>query len=503
MRGRDMNRCRRWHQPKRATLAAMLITALPATLGSPDSDLQKLCSLSAADVLSMPPLPLSVDATGRSSRPQLNPFCQPVRVDGLSPNSGPAARLLSAVGGVQLASGDAVEAQSQGDSSASTIRLVPIVIAPQIEPLLDPVANTIKANPLAASVADATFLAPTINAEPIVEKLALPTPPPSLPVVAAEIEPVVAPLKVAMIATPTVAVAKVEGPVSFSLSDEDTVETTKKRSTKGSFAAVVRGDEHRRQSGDPARPSDSLDRSASVARPVHAAKMILVPLPDATSQGSATAATSDARLVKGSRPRVDVGSLPLAIERAGSTTSKSAGPVASYAEAVATPGSKLASAKLFQKAPVESIALKRTEVRTLGVKGAIQKVQVENGAVCSVIAAGASQVQLIGTGDGVAHVAIWVNKLDGSGSFANQDPEVYEVRVGSAVRSDATDLNEAAIALSNSARIAIPGSVIQVRHEQGKMIVEGTCTSDESAKQALRMVRSACLMPVVDKLKVR
>jgi len=95
-------------------------------------------------------------------------------------------------------------------------------------------------------------------------------------------------------------------------------------------------------------------------------------------------------------------------------------------------------------------------------------------------------------------MAIWSAAADGKDT-----KNVYEIRVGASNHSDASDIAGMATTLTKSARAAFPDSNIHVRSEKGQMIVQGTCSSNDSAKQALRMIRSACLMPVVDKLNIR
>ena len=168
-------------------------------------------------------------------------------------------------------------------------------------------------------------------------------------------------------------------------------------------------------------------------------------------------------------------------------------PIALLTSAVTKP-----SDAVFESASPTIVELKRTEVRALNVDGEIRKVHLGNSSICAAIAAGSSQLQLIGAQDGVTRMTIWTASTEGK-----DDRNVYEIRVGATSLNDASDISDVANTLTKSARVAFPDSNIRVRFDKGEMVVEGNCSSNDSAKQALRMIRSACLLPVVDKLTIR
>jgi hypothetical protein len=308
----------------------------------------------------------------------------------------------------------------------------------------------------------------------------------------------------------------VEGPVSFSLNDMKLVETSDaepqiaaKPATKpaakagASFADIVRHrDQPEVKNTVPAKGTAILSKATSESRNVNStatiargsAKTLLVPLDPVDDPKRMTpTAAPDKRLVKGSRPRVDVGVPPVAIER----TSHNSGHVA--VEPVAVDASSVSTQDtVFQSDAPVTIELKSTEVRSLKLDGNISKVQIGESTICAVIAAGPSQIQLIGARDGVTRLAVWTAQKGGQ-----EQKTIYEVCVGATSRSTATEGVAIANTLTKSARAAFPTSSIQVRHEQGEMIVEGVCADNDSAKQVLRMIRSACKLPVVDKLTIR
>jgi len=540
-------------------LAAAPMMIAPANADSPERDSSQML---------LPPLPLTKSASTVAVGPQLNPFCQPTVVRGTAAAQ-PKQRATMAVtklGEIQrnafelpastlrLASGsdstDSPTARHDGDRT--TVRLMPLNIEPQSDPLATNKSGTVRSNPMVVveavdqdmrqgtlhSVGNALPLNVTADepdavpanepydapeqssavASTIEAKLSLP----QLPSVAPDNEPI--PLSnTSPKAAPTSATAakspqaKVEGPVSFSLDDDQLVETSVKAVEtplpKGSFASLVKRDEATTSSVPhaatwPAKGTFRLakatpsardvDPTASIARGKAAARTLLVPLPPADDPSNLSPGTAtEARIVKGARPRVDVGVLPVAIERIAQSKSVEAGLVAQLTSAV-SPKPVPSAEAVFDSATPTIIELKRTEVRALKIDGEIRKVQLGNSSVCAAVAAGSSQLQLIGAQDGVTRMAIWSAAADGKDT-----KNVYEIRVGASNQSDASDIAGMATTLTKSTRAAFPDSNIHVRSEKGQMIVEGTSSSNDSAKQALRMIRSACLMPVVDKLNIR
>jgi hypothetical protein len=307
-----------------------------------------------------------------------------------------------------------------------------------------------------------------------------------------------------------------EGAVSFSLNDTKLVETSNIESTpvaetvtkvapkSGATIADIMRNRNQKQSRTAAPVSGTvvLGKATSQARRVDstvtiargASKTLLVPLdPVDDPKSMSPSASPDKRIVKGSRPRVDVGVPTVAIERTSHDMGlASIGPVAIDASQIS--GKEAA----FQSDAPVMVDLKSTEVRALKFDSSIRRVQIGDSSICAAVAAGPSQIQLIGVRDGVTRLAIWTATASGQ-----EQKTVYEIFVGATSRNAATEGSAIANTLTRSAKAAFPTSNIQVRHEQGEMIVEGTCADNDSAKQALRMIRSACKLPVVDKLTIR
>ena len=579
MRGSMNRRDRGWRDRKRALLRVMLLAAAPIMIAPANAE----SPLSGSQML-LPPLPLTKSTSTVAVGPQINPFCQPAVVPGTAvtqPMQRPkmAATKLGAiqsnahkvpVSTLRLASGDegADSLTARTDENRTTVRLLPLNIEPQSDPLAPNKAGTVRSNPMVVveaidqdmrqgtlhSVGNALpLIVPTdvTSDAPVVElsnapedkpsdapSIELPDAPeqspavastpdakpplPQLPAVAPDSEP--APVaNTSPITTPTSEAAakspqaNAEGPVSFSLDDNELVETSIKSMEtpvpKGSFASLVKRDEATvptmlRSASVPTKGTFRLskatltardvDSSVSIARGKAASRTLLVPLPPAEDPiNMSPDSGTEARIVKGARPRVDVGVPPVAIERISLSKSAENSPVAHLTSVVSQkPG--LSAESVFDSATPTIVELKRMEVRALKVDGEIRKVQLGNSSVCAAVAAGSSQLQLIGAQDGVTRMAIWLATADGK-----DIKNVYEIRVGASSQSDASDIAGMATTLTKSARTAFPDSNIHVSFEKGQMIVEGTCSSNDSAKQALRMIRSACLMPVVDKLNIR
>ncbi len=542
MRGRMNRRRSGWQNRKRLVLSALLLAAAPA-VGPTTFGLTSGAKLFAADGLLLPPLPLAANAAKENAGPKVNPFCQPVNTESHSTFRlaksyelpalalTPVAQQSTPV--VQLASGGDLHSP---DGLTTTIRLLPVTVTPSQESVASAPTAILKSNPhvivepIDLPSAELTDKSPVgvdgkaaeTDLEPTsAPSLTLPLPTPANVQASSESDTAAKPIDQtdSQVAPPAPTKAAYEGPISFSLDDEDTIETTKRPSAKGSIAAVVRGEEKpltdhvpktpekvQANGKSPAKGSIQFgkpkwpvpkpaENSATIARPVNSAKMILVPLPSADSGSSGgKSGAQEKRIVNGARPRVEVGVLPAAIERANLANSPTVAPVTNVAQPILTP----TSSSVFESNSVSPVEMAKTEVRQLSVDGTIRKVQVGDSTVCSVVADGPSQVQLIATRDGMTRIAIWVGD-----SNAIESKQVFEVRVGSATRTESKDSATLASVLTRSTKTAFPNSDIQVRHENGKMIVEGTCANDDAAKQALRMIRSACLLPVVDKLRIR
>lgn len=139
-----------------------------------------------------------------------------------------------------------------------------------------------------------------------------------------------------------------------------------------------------------------------------------------------------------------------------------------------------------------------TEVRALKVDHPVQRVDVQNTAVCAAVKTGPQQVQLIATGVGKTKLTLWT--VDAAGQ---EQGELYEIHVTDTRTAQADDAQSLAATLTQSIETAFPMSRIVVHYQNGRLLISGSCPDEDSARRILRMVRSACAMPVDDKITVR
>lgn len=563
MRGRMNRRQHIWCGQKRTLLRLALLAAAPMLATSILPEIVSAQSPGDTTERLLPPLPLSGPGDWQASTQQINPFCQPspsvnafmnapaasVAKPSLgSPRPAMDRRRVDAMPTIQLASGNPTlsNLDSIDQQQVTTFRLIPPSIEPQAQPSSIAVVGQIRINPaLVTAAASHESDEQSFPVDDIVHKVvgdANRTATIAANAVDNALQQVTRAGGRQTVGKSVAKVNAVAGPVTFSLDDERLVDTSslptetapaktapiKSVNENKSLASLLRGGDELKNDEPIAsvaqekashrnvtisEPMDE-DPAASITRGKSAGRMLLVPLPSVNdSLPISEPPNADARIIKGGRPRVDVGVPRVAIARqvnalvgvpapvADSPKIKESSPPTAAAKPAAT--SKVAPEKAeidiaLESSSVIPLELKRTEVRSLKADGEIRNVQIGDGAVCAAVAAGPSHLQLIGTRDGVTRMAVW-----GADSAGNVEKRVYEITVGMPVRSDANDPATIASTLTNSAKTAFPDSDLQVRYETGRLIVEGSCASNESAKQALRMIRSACQLPVVDQVIVR
>ena len=256
-------------------------------------------------------------------------------------------------------------------------------------------------------------------------------------------------------------------------------------------------------------PSNETSLSApTLARPAAGNKTLLVPIEDqpgavVTAVGSSRLpapprSSAESRLVNGARPKVEVGRPPLVIQRGQSRvlTVEPEQPLPVSAQAIAHPQPELSA--LPEPVAKAKLRFQPTEVRALKVDNPIQRVESQSTAVCAAVQTGSHQVQLIATGVGKTKLTLWT--LDSAGQ---EQGELYEILVTDAKAAQADDAQSIAATLTQSIETAFPTSRIVVRYHGGRLVINGFCPDEDSARRILRMARSACPMPVDDKITVR
>ncbi|TWU65671.1 hypothetical protein V7x_12200 [Crateriforma conspicua] len=141
----------------------------------------------------------------------------------------------------------------------------------------------------------------------------------------------------------------------------------------------------------------------------------------------------------------------------------------------------------------------RAQVRSLTIRGQLHKVSVNDKGVCQAVAAGPSQIKLIGASNGVTHMTVWASPV-GSDSVVSRE---FEVHVTAPVEASHDPASEKMSVLSQAIRHAFPTADVTVQLLADELIVSGHCPSEEAAKKIIRMVRKTCLIPVRDELVVR
>ena len=151
-----------------------------------------------------------------------------------------------------------------------------------------------------------------------------------------------------------------------------------------------------------------------------------------------------------------------------------------------------------QETIVSRFVLKPTEVRAITIDSPVARVQSDNMAVCAALKAPSGQVHVIATGEGTTRLSVHTVGKDGVEKI-----DRYEVSVGEVRASSVNSPESIAMTLTQTVQSAFPGANVLVSAEAGRLVVTGSCTDEDSARRMLRMIRSACAIPVVDRVQVR
>ncbi len=146
---------------------------------------------------------------------------------------------------------------------------------------------------------------------------------------------------------------------------------------------------------------------------------------------------------------------------------------------------------------VGQIRLRPSEVRTVKLGGTVQKIESDMPATCTAFLTKGGQIQVIATGTGSATLTVELTEAPNVTRKVAYEVQVAETATGAQSHDlIATRLNEAI-------RLAFPQANAQLRSHAGRLEIIGQCPDDETAKQILRMVRSACPVAINDRLTVR
>jgi hypothetical protein len=149
--------------------------------------------------------------------------------------------------------------------------------------------------------------------------------------------------------------------------------------------------------------------------------------------------------------------------------------------------------------PLTSLPIGRAKVRSLTVGGNIDRFEVEDEGICQVLRSRANELKLIGIQNGTTRLIVHATTAGSSQVQARG----FEIRVSEAGTQTASPLADHCARLNHSLAQAFPRCQVTLSVDRNRLIVAGNCDSNETAREILRMVRKACLVPVQDQLVIQ
>ena len=139
--------------------------------------------------------------------------------------------------------------------------------------------------------------------------------------------------------------------------------------------------------------------------------------------------------------------------------------------------------------------LAAAESKPLFIAHRVVKVSVEEPAVCEALTGAGDTVVLIGRKTGTTRIAVWTD------STPNLEPLVYEVSVNGPTENSKVD--GTLVILREALRKTFPKVSLRVTSINDGYQVSGTTKTELEAKKIMHLVRSICLEPIQDSIKVR
>lgn len=127
----------------------------------------------------------------------------------------------------------------------------------------------------------------------------------------------------------------------------------------------------------------------------------------------------------------------------------------------------------------------------------IQSFAIDNDAICQVIAISGHELRVVGQHQGDAKLAVWLE------SEGKVQAHIYAVKVTADVGHQQSGLQSTADRLTKVIATSFPTSQVEVVVRQEKLVLQGLAVDNEQARAVLRLVRQACLVPVIDQLRAR
>lgn len=143
------------------------------------------------------------------------------------------------------------------------------------------------------------------------------------------------------------------------------------------------------------------------------------------------------------------------------------------------------------------VTVATAEVGSISLEKPVHCFAVENSSVCQIMATSATELRIIGQQAGKTRLAVW------HGPRESTQPLLYTVRVTAGAKQNQQSLLVAANKLNLILLKTFPGVDVRVTAGEDNLTVHGSAKGDEQARRILRLVRQACLVPVVDEIVVR
>ncbi|XZE55638.1 pilus assembly protein N-terminal domain-containing protein [Planctomycetaceae bacterium SH139] len=152
--------------------------------------------------------------------------------------------------------------------------------------------------------------------------------------------------------------------------------------------------------------------------------------------------------------------------------------------------------RVFAGQPTRKISIQHAQSHSLSPQTAVQRVQLENREICEAVLVGPHKLLLIGRQVGSTRLAIWCGD--------DEQPELHEINVVSEKEAPlGASLEAVAQRLTETIRATYPGCRIRVIAQGDGLTVIGQASNQSTAREIMRLVRSACLETVNDRLEVR
>lgn len=156
----------------------------------------------------------------------------------------------------------------------------------------------------------------------------------------------------------------------------------------------------------------------------------------------------------------------------------------------------LDSDPIFSQEIADVIPVRIAQSQAFTPSEPMRRVQLENRDICEAVLVGNHKLLLIGRSQGATRLAIWCGEETEAQLYEIQVVSGHDATPGSSLDAIAKRLTETITATYPSCQVRV------VPHDEG-LAVNGRASDTKSAREILRLVRSACLKSVSDRLEVR